>query len=191
LWRSIPINMNAYSQRAYRPTFLERIVWFLTGGVRGNISRAARLEDISYHLQVQAMTLRPRATARAFQAILQRVTSVPSNEWAFLTTGGSERKVLVDNEFLKVVLIRWEPGAESARHYHPIGGGMMMVLEGAVRESRFMNESITVPYEIRVLDRYAMSYIDDQLGPHVVANRQENAAITLHAYLKYRPMVEA
>ena len=184
--------MNATAQLAYRPTFLDRIAWFLTGlGVRTKVIRTAHLMDISYHLQVKAMTLRKNATAHEFQPILVRAASVSSSEWALLATETGGRKVLVDNEFLKVVLIRWEPGAECARHYHPSGGGMIMVLEGAVRESRFINDTIAAPYEIRTLERHAMSYIDDQLGAHVVANPQENAAITLHAYLKYRPTVEA
>lgn len=186
------INMNATVQLAYRPTFLDRIAWFLAGiGVRTKVIRTAHLEDISYHLLVRAMTLRNNATAREFQPILERAASMSASEWAFLATESGGRKVLVDNEFLKVVLIRWEPGVECARHYHPNGGGMIMVLEGAIQESRFLNDSIPVPYEVRTLQRHAMSYIDDHLGAHVVANPQENAAITLHAYLKYRPTVEA
>lgn len=185
-------NMNASVQLAYRPTFLDRIAWFLTGiGVRSNVTRAAHLENISYHLQVKAMTLRNNATAREFQPILARATSVSSSEWDFLANESGGRKVLVDNEFLKVVLIRWEPGVECPRHYHPNGGGMIMVLDGAIRESRYLNGTIAAPYEVRTLERHAMSYIDDQLGAHVVANPQENAAITLHAYLKYRTTGEA
>ena len=185
-------NMNASVQLAYRPTFLDRIAWFLTGiGVRSKVMGTAHLENISYHLLVKAMTLRNSATAREFQPILERATSISSSEWAFLATESGGRKVLVDNEFLKVVLIRWEPGAECARHYHPNGGGMILVLEGAIRESRFLNATITTPYEARTLERHALSYIDDQLGAHVVANPKEKAAITLHAYLKYRSAAEA
>ena len=185
-------NMNASVQLAYRPTFLDRIAWFLTGiGVRSKVMRAAQLEDVSYHLLVKAMTLRHNATAREFQPILERAATVAPRQWAFLATESGGREVLVDNEFLKVVLIRWEPGVECARHYHPNGGGMMIVLEGEIRESRFLNATIATPYDVRTLERHALSYIDDQLGAHVVANPEENAAITLHAYLKYRPTVEA
>ncbi len=186
------INMNASVQLAYRPTFIDRIAWFLTGiGVRSKVIRTAHLEDISYHLQVKAMTLGNSATAREFQTILERATTVEPREWDFLATESGGRKVLVDNEFLKVVLIRWEPGAICARHYHPNGGGMIMVLEGAIQESRFINDTVAAPYEVRTQERHTLSYIDDQLGAHVVTNPQEHAAITLHAYLKYRPRVEA
>ncbi len=184
--------MNTSVQLAYRPTFLDRFSWFLSGiGVRTKAIRAAHLEDIGYHLLVKAMTLRTGATAREFQPILERAAEVSSSEWAFLATESGGRKVLVDNEFLKVVLIRWEPGVACARHYHPNGGGSFMVLEGAIQESRFLNDTISAPYEVRTLQRHAMSYIDDHLGAHVVANPHENAAITLHAYLKYRPVNEA
>lgn len=183
--------MNATAHLTYRPTFPDRIARFLNGiGIRSNVIRAPQLDDISYHLLVKAMTLRNNATAREFQPILERAAMASSNEWAFLATESGGRRVLVDNAFLKVVVIRWEPGAECARHHHPNGGGMIMVLEGTIQESRFLNDTIAAPYEVRDLELHSMSYIDDKLGAHVVANPKENAAITLHAYLKYRPTVE-
>lgn len=185
---SLSNKMNATVQLAYRPTLLDRLTWWLARfGIRSRAIPAPSLEDISYHLQVKAMTLRHAATAREFQPILERAVSVSADAWSILATESGGRKVLVDNEYLKVVLIRWEPGFECPRHYHPNGGGMIMVLEGAIRESRFLNAVIARPYEERTLERHAMSYIDDHLGAHTVANTQANAAITLHAYLKYRP----
>ncbi|HRH39761.1 MAG TPA: hypothetical protein PK760_15530, partial [Flavobacteriales bacterium] len=176
-------------QLSHPPTYLDRFAWFLSGiGIRSKALRTTRLEDINHHLMVKALSLPANATAREFQPILERATQVPPEAWSFLATEPGGRKVLVDSEHLKVVLIRWEPGAECARHYHPNGGGMIMVLEGAILESRFLNGTIAAPYEVRNMQRHVMSYIDDTLGAHVVANPHERAAITLHAYLKHRPV---
>lgn len=181
--------MNTAVQLAYRPTTIDRIAWFLTGiGVRTKVTRTPHLGDIAYHLLVKAMTLRANATAHELQPILERAAELSPGEWASLGTHPGGRRVVVDNEFLKVVLIRWEAGVECARHYHPNGGGLIMVLEGAIRESRFLNDFIPAPYDVRDMRRQDISYIDDQLGPHVVANPHERAAVTLHAYLKYRPL---
>ena len=180
--------MNATVKLSHRPTYLDRFAWFLSRiGIRNKALRRTGLEHINYHLMVKALSLPARSTGREFQPILERAAHVPPEEWSFLVTEPGGRKVLVDNEHLKVVLIRWEPGAECARHYHPNGGGMLMVLEGAILESRFLNDTIAAPYEVRSVERHVMSYIDDTLGAHVVANPHERAAITLHAYLKHRP----
>lgn len=183
----IPSNMNATVQLSHRPTYLDRLAWFLSRiGIRNKALRRTGLEHINYHLMVKALSLPAKATARDFHPILERAAQVSPEAWYFLATEPGGRTVLVDNEHLKVVLIRWEPGAECARHYHPNGGGMLMVLEGAIQESRFLNDSIAAPYEVRNMERHVMSYINDTLGAHVVSNPHDRAAITLHAYLKHR-----
>ncbi|MEZ6055041.1 MAG: cysteine dioxygenase family protein [Planctomycetaceae bacterium] len=146
-----------------------------------------RFEEICYRLMVKAMTLPSTATAHAFRPILEQAAMIPSSAWRFLAADGSDgRKVLVDNDRLKVVLIRWAPGEACDRHLHPKGGGMFTVLEGAIHEEVFLNDHVMHPYATRVHERSAMSYIDDSLGAHIVANPYTKAAVTLHAYLKYR-----
>ncbi len=179
--------MNALARLAYRPGSLDRIAWFLAGlRLPARAIRLPRLEDLCYHMQVKALSLRSTATAREFAPLLERAAALPASAWEFLNTAPDGRSVLVDNAHLKMVLIRWEPGTASARHFHPNGGGMIRVLEGAIQESRFLNDTIAVPYDVRRLERHAMSYIDDRLGAHVVANPGAQPAVTLHAYLKDR-----
>lgn len=179
--------MNTPLQLTHPATILDRIAFFLTrSSARAKALRTTHLEDIRYRLMVKAMALPAKATAHAFRPILEQAARVSPNEWASLAREGDGRRVLVDNEYLKVVLIRWEPGAASDRHYHPKGGGMITVLEGAIQETRYLNDRAAEPYETRTLARHTMSYIDDTLGAHVVANPHEKSATTLHAYLKYR-----
>lgn len=179
--------MNTQLQLGHSASFLARIGSFLAHPIpQVRAKRQPLLEDISYRLMVRAMSLPANATAMAFQTILERASKVRSSEWAFLAEAPEGKKVLVDNEFLKVVLIRWEPGVTCARHGHPNGGGMVKVLEGAIRESRFLNATITAPYETNVFRQHSASYIDDRLGLHTVGNPFELPAVTMHAYLKYR-----
>ncbi|MBK6753409.1 MAG: hypothetical protein IPG69_07380 [Flavobacteriales bacterium] len=85
-------NMNASVQLAYRPTFLDRIAWFLTGiGVRSKVMGTAHLRTSVITSLVKAMTLRNSATAREFQPILERATSISSSEWAFATESGGRK----------------------------------------------------------------------------------------------------
>jgi predicted metal-dependent enzyme (double-stranded beta helix superfamily) len=121
-----------------------------------------------------------------FLPILEHADQIGANAWASLADTPEGKLVLVDNPFMKVLLIRWEPGALSSRHGHPAGSGMIKVLDGAVQEELFMDEISNAPYSAHVHHESATSYIDDTLGLHTIGNPFEEAAVTLHAYLKYR-----
>lgn len=179
--------MKTSAQIAFRPGIIDRISRsFPVTNVQNAAVRITHPEHILYHLQVKAMSLPRHATARSFTPILERAAAVRSQEWAALALDGNGRKVLVDNDHLKVVLIRWEPGAASNKHFHPQGGGMIMVLEGSVQESRYPQCPADAPDMVHVLGPTAMSYIDDSLGAHAVRNPNPFHAVTLHAYLKDR-----
>ena len=148
--------------------------------------RSKNLEDISYHLMVKAMTAPPGSTALEFLPIMERTAAFGAEEWAHLAYRPDGRAVLVDNDYLKVVLIRWAPGASSNLHGHPKGGGVFKVLEGALAEARYHTLESATPFSEHTYRRQASSYIDDAMGLHTVGNPFSEPAVTLHAYLKYR-----
>ena len=179
--------MNALLPLDLRTIGLQRLTAFLDlplARTRG--TRTIGFEALTYRLMLKAMTLPRQATARDLQPILEQAAAIPARAWDFLADTPEGKQVFVDNEYLKVLLIRWEPGAISSRHYHPKGGGLITVLQGAVQEQRFLNETIDAPYETKVLERRGISYIDDSLGMHTVGVAAGEPAVTLHAYLKYR-----
>ncbi len=99
---------------------------------------ASGLDALCYRLMVKAMTAQADSTALRFLPVLEQVHRIAPTEWDFLRHEPDGRKVLVDNTYLKVVMIRWEPGAVSTVHAHPQGGGIIQVLEGEVEESPSM-----------------------------------------------------
>ncbi|MEZ4942720.1 MAG: cysteine dioxygenase family protein [Saprospiraceae bacterium] len=90
--------------------------------------------------------------------------------------------VLVHNEYLKVILIRWEPGQASNLHGHATGGCVFKVLHGTVEESRY---AANAPEKQLARNTYFagnMAYIDDRMGFHVVRNVGTEPAVTMHLY---------
>ena len=90
--------------------------------------------------------------------------------------------VLVQNDFLKVILIRWQPGQASKLHGHAAGGCVFKVLHGTVEESRY---AASAPETLLARNTYFagnMAYIDDRMGLHVVRNVGEEPAVTMHLY---------
>jgi len=90
--------------------------------------------------------------------------------------------VLIHNDFLKVILIRWEAGQASKLHGHAVGGCVFKVLHGTVEESRY---SASDPQKLLARNTYFAgntAYIDDRMGFHIVRNPGVDAAVTLHLY---------
>ncbi|MCB0793343.1 MAG: cysteine dioxygenase family protein [Flavobacteriales bacterium] len=144
------------------------------------------LELLCYRLQVKAMTAAPEDTATCFQAILDQAERLSRSAWDHLADQPKHRQVLVDNPYLKVVLIQWEAGESCAVHGHPSGGGLIKVLQGTLEESRFISAAMSRPYSVQRFQRKDTSYIEDRLGLHSITNPGDGPAVSLHAYLKYR-----
>lgn len=142
--------------------------------------------EMGYHLMIRAMTAVPNSTALTFLPIMERTATFGAEQWAHLAERTDGREVIIDNDLLKVVLIRWAPGHISDLHGHPKGGGVFKVLEGSIAEARHHTLESATPFSEHVYRTQATSYIDDTMGVHTVGNPFAEAAVTLHAYLKYR-----
>jgi len=90
--------------------------------------------------------------------------------------------VLVQNDLIKIVLIRWEPGTECGIHGHAEGGCVFKVLKGKVVEKRFTADDAKEQLAEGTYGEGNMAYIDDQMGLHCVGNPFSEPAITLHMY---------
>lgn len=97
--------------------------------------------------------------------------------------------VLVQNDQIKIVLIRWEPGSECNIHGHAERGCVFKVLQGSIVEKRYSTDD-----EQRLLAEGTylkdnIAYIDDIMGLHKVGNPSDTPAITLHMYTpgNYKP----
>jgi len=99
-----------------------------------------------------------------------------------LLNNAEPKHILVQNDAIKIMLIRWQPGDLSDIHGHAIGGGLIKVLHGEIEEKRFTADS-----EQRLLAKSTylpdhICYIDDVMGLHSVGNNLDSPALTLHVY---------
>lgn len=92
------------------------------------------------------------------------------------------RHVLVQNDWLKVVLIHWKPGEFSGIHGHPRGGCVFKVLKGKVEEKRYSPDKAQRLLAVSTFQSGSMAYIDDNMAYHAVGNPFGTSAISLHVY---------
>ena len=92
--------------------------------------------------------------------------------------------VLIENEFLKIVLIHWLPGSISSIHGHPKGGGVFKVISGSIEELRYTTDAKPKLLSVSSYHKNAIGYIDDQLANHAVGNPYKESAISFHVYTR-------
>ncbi len=179
--------MNTNFQLPYPAAILDQFgSIFSTSKAKTPTYTNSGLSDISYRLMIKAMAAPANSTAHYFESIMSRTAAFGPSEWAFVADEPEGKKVLVDNLYLKVVLFHWAPGSQTEIHGHPEGGGLIKVLEGSVEELRYRNTDDKHLLSEHVYRTQESAYIDDSLALHSIRNPFDKAAVTLHAYLKYR-----
>jgi len=121
-------------------------------------------------------------SAMQFVKVLQQMPSVEPVEMQRFIDNEQTNHVLIQNEWLKVVLIHWKPGKYSSIHGHPSGGCVFKVLQGTLEEKRYTTGESPKLLSTSKCEKNSMAYIDDDLAYHAVGNPSNSSAISIHVY---------
>ncbi|MFY0652253.1 MAG: cysteine dioxygenase family protein [Cyclobacteriaceae bacterium] len=119
-----------------------------------------------------------------FLSAMSRVRPLDTLTRKQLTNHPDSSHVLVDNEYMKIILIHWEPGALSSIHGHPDGGCVFKVLSGVVEEKKYTASDMPKLISKSTIHEGGMGFIHNDMGLHAVGNPFSQSAICLHAYAK-------
>jgi len=124
-------------------------------------------------------------------AALFRRLDVTRSEWErfefFDPTRNYTRNLIsTDGDTYTLILLCWNAGKESPIHDHPCDGCWMRILEGSVRECRYVqdkDEDKLVCIHDELYREGDMAYIKDSMGYHKVGNPTKDVpAVTMHLY---------
>ncbi|MFK7773548.1 MAG: cysteine dioxygenase family protein [Saprospiraceae bacterium] len=90
--------------------------------------------------------------------------------------------VLYKDANFRLVLIYWNESSKSKKHGHLKGGGLMRVLYGQINETRFHPDNSELAIGDFEYSKGDLSYIHDALGLHIVENKADIPAVSLHLY---------
>ena len=124
------------------------------------------------------------SSALQFVPVLNEMEAIEKAEIEIFLKNPQKNHVLVENEFLKIVLIHWLPGKISSIHGHPKGGGVFKVISGSIEELRYTTENAPKLLSVSAYHKDAVGYIDDQMAFHAVGNPNRESAISLHVYTR-------
>lgn len=144
-----------------------------------------RLPDLSAVCRELFISLFPGrylGTALPFIPVMKRMEKLTPVAAGKVERHPAGKMVLVQNDWLKVVLISWKPGDQTDVHGHPSGGCVFKVLQGKLQEKRYSPTESPVLKSVEVYQEDDLAYIDDRLAFHSVGNPNSGPAISLHAY---------
>lgn len=154
-----------------------------------SLGKIPDFESIYQSLSKTQVPLGAPLTALQFMPALCAYKLTDQEEIDNFLNNPETNHVIVQNDLIKIVLIRWDPGAECNIHGHSEGGCVLKVLKGKIVEKRYSADSEKKLLSEGTYYEDNIAYIDDLMGLHSVANPFEEPAISLHMYTpgNYKP----
>lgn len=106
-------------------------------------------------------------------------------EHASWRKGDYTRNCLAKTEDYEFILLCWDGHCETAIHDHAGQNCWVYQVDGTVKETRYTNDPESLDVEsVGDLRPGQVSYMNDQLGYHKIANETGEQSMTLHVYVK-------
>lgn len=170
-------------QNAHYPFFTEKAFLDMSMG------RIPDFVSLYYNLSEIIVSEGAPLSAIQFLPVLRTFTIENKTEIKNFISNPETNHVIVQNDLVKIVLIRWEPGSECNIHGHAEKGCVFKVLKGKIVEKRFSADDVQRQLAQGTYEKGSIAYIDDLMGLHCVGNPFTEPAITLHMYTpgNYKP----
>ena len=170
-------------QNARYPFFTEKAFLDMSVG------RIPDFESLYHNLSEIPVSESVALSAIQFLPALRAFTLTDEKEIKSFINNPETNHVIVQNDLIKIVLIRWNPGDECNIHGHAERGCVFKVLQGKIVEKRFSADDEQRQLAQGTYEKDSIAYIDDLMGFHCVGNPFTEPAITLHMYTpgNYKP----
>jgi len=164
------------SKNAQYPFFTEKAFLDMSMG------RIPDFESLYHSLSLMILQEGAPLSAIQFLPALREFSLNDAEEIKNFISNPETNHVLVQNDQIKIVLIRWNPGDECNIHGHAERGCVFKVLKGKIVEKRFSADDEQRQLAQGTYEKDNIAYIDDVMGLHCVGNPYSSPAITLHMY---------
>lgn len=113
------------------------------------------------------------------------IASEEFDEYKVWKEEGYSRNCIYRSANFELVLLCWKPGDETPIHSHDGQKCWVYQVESEIVEERYDKDETGEPQLIhtQMLSEGKLTYMEDRMGYHVLANRSDEAACTLHLYM--------
>jgi cysteine dioxygenase len=130
----------------------------------------------------------PHCSGNEFVQIAQGIKLDPADfePYAFWSANNYTRNCIARSPNYELILLCWDQGVETPIHCH--GGEECWVygVTGTLEETRFdfnHNQTDLKAGKVESIEATSLSYMNDNMGYHKIANLGESKAMTLHLYM--------
>lgn len=119
--------------------------------------------------------------------ILKRI-EIPKSEFeeaASWREGDYTRNCIARTDDFEFILLCWDKHCKTKIHDHSGQNCWVYQVDGSVREVRYegVGDGLNV-YSEEILDKGGLSFMQDDMGYHMIENFNNSRAMTLHVYVK-------
>lgn len=144
------------------------------------IPKIYTLNELIKKIQQRARS-NPHLGAIAYSDLLLSYVGEDYTHFVTFDEATYTRKILLDKNNLKVVLIGWNPSQSSPLHGHKESSCIFKVLDNRVTEMRMTNEDSEI-LSSSIIYAAGMALINDFYGFHIIENPTDLPSVSLHIY---------
>lgn len=132
-------------------------------------------------------------TVQELRSLVNQYRGNDWNDYLPNESNAPKTKILLQEEQVKMILVYWRGFQKTQKHGHPEGGGLLKVLTGSLKETRFDPQEPDRIIGTNHFFKGAVSYIHDAEAYHIVENPIPYPAVSLHIYIPgiYAPNILA
>ena len=105
-----------------------------------------------------------------------------SNEWQKYIKFDQDnynKNLVFRNKDFEIFVVCWSPYQKTILHDHASNGCIIKMLYGNLSETLFYNNNTK---KKNILEKDTITYIDNDIGKHIMSNQTNKKAISLHLY---------
>mgnify|MGYP005997816821 CR=1 FL=1 len=90
-----------------------------------------------------------------------------------------KKNLVYRNENFEIFIVCWKPGQGTILHDHSKNGCLLKILKGSLQERLFYKDGIIENNNLLCND---ITYIDNNIGKHIMSNNSCRNSVSLHIY---------
>ena len=115
----------------------------------------------------------------AYQYLFKNFNSLEWNNYVSFDDKNYKKNLVYRDNNYELFVVCWKPDQKTILHSHSENGCIIRMLKGNLTEKIYYNNGI---YKKHILTKDDITYIDNNIGKHIMENNSENNAMSLHLY---------
>ena len=92
------------------------------------------------------------------------------------------KHIVYKNDLFEIIVIKWNKGSETKIHSHPKNWCLLKLIEGKLKENRYINNNL---YQTSIIEENNVGYMHDNIGQHKIISLEDSYSVHLYSPPNY------